>query len=406
MYDFILVRYGEMTLKKKNYKEFLHKINQNIIYHCKDFPKLAFSHTAYRFYIELNGEDHGKVIAALNTVVGLNSYSLCVRVEPNYEAIASVGVALLSQEANIRTFKVESQRGNKDFPANSIEISQEVAKRVLPKVPTLKVDVHHPDITLSIDLRNEGTYVFLSTIPGLGGYPSGIAGSGLLMISGGIDSPVAGFLSLKKGINLYALHFASPPYTSDLAMQKVIDLVEQLGRYTVNGKIKLFVCPFTKIQEEIRTNASLEYLITIMRRQMYKIAHELCKKHQIDVIINGESVGQVASQTLESMSVVNEVTNIPILRPLVTFDKEEIITLAKKIATFDISIRPFEDCCTVFVPKHPIIRPRIDLVKLEEAKCQLDDLVKEAIRETKTLELNCFEKHSVFTSNSNKQFEI
>ncbi|MGD9605118.1 MAG: tRNA uracil 4-sulfurtransferase ThiI [Bacilli bacterium] len=404
MYDFILIRYGEMTLKKKNYKEFLNKINQNIIYHCRAFSKLKYFHSTYRFYIELNGEDHEKVIKALNTVVGLNSYSLCKKVLPDYEEIAKVGIAMLQKEVNAKTFKIESNRGDKTFPDTSLVISQEVAKRVLPQVPHLKVDVHNPDITLSIDLRHEGTFVFVNSLPGLGGYPGGIAGSGLLMISGGIDSPVAGFLSLRKGINMYALHFASPPYTSDQALQKVVDLIERLAKFTNLGKMTLFVCPFTKIQEAIRTQASLDYLVTIMRRQMYKIAAKICDKHNINVIINGESVGQVASQTLESMVVVNEVTNIPILRPLVTYDKGEIIKLAKEIATFDISIRPFEDCCTVFVPEHPIIRPKIELVRAEEAKCHLEDLVDEAVNQTKAIELSSTKNYSIF--NEVTQFEI
>lgn len=399
MNEYILVRYGEMTLKKKNYKEFLNKINQNIIRRCQVFPKLKFFHSTYRFYIELNGEDPNQVIKILNTIVGLNSYSFCEKVAADYDDMAMVAVAMLRKETQAKTFKVESNRGDKTFPDNSLVISQEVAKRVLPQVPHLKVDVHHPDIILSIDLRHEGTFVFVNNIPGLGGYPSGIAGSGLLMISGGIDSPVAGFLSLRKGINLYALHFASPPYTNDMALQKVVDLVQQLAHFTSEEKIKLFVCPFTSIQEEIRTKASLDYLITIMRRQMYKIAEKICDKHHIDVIINGESVGQVASQTLESMVVVNEVTNIPILRPLVTYDKEEIINLAKKISTFDISIRPFEDCCTVFVPEHPVIRPKIATVKAEEAKCQLDELIEEAIKKTKVIELNTVNKYSVLNNN-------
>ena len=199
--------------------------------------------------------------------------------------------------------------------------------------------------------------MYVETVKGLGGYPSGMAGSGILMMSGGIDSPVSGFLALKKGVNLKALHFASPPYTSDLALQKVVDLTEVLTNYASSGTIELLVVPFTKIQDSIHNNASNIYMVTLMRRAMYKIASLICKRDGIDVIINGESIGQVASQTLESMKVVNEVTNIPIIRPLATFDKEEIVDIARKIKTFDISIRPYEDCCTVFVPEHPIIKP-------------------------------------------------
>jgi len=406
MYDVILITYGEMTLKKSNYKEFLNKVNQNIISKCKVFPKIEFKHSSYRFYIELNGEDWEPIVKILNTVVGLHSYSLCKRVHPNFDEIAKAGIEMLREETWAKTFKVESHRGDKTSPATSIEISQEVAKRVLPNLTVLKVDVHKPDIVLSIDLRTEGTYVFVKELPGLGGYPSGIAGTGLLMISGGIDSPVAGFLAIRKGINVYALHFASPPYTSDMALQKVIDLTQSMARYTVNGRMKLLVVPFTKIQEAIHESADIEYMITIMRRQMYKVAHQICLDKNIDVIINGESIGQVASQTLESMRVINEVTNIPIIRPLATYDKDEIIKLSKKIDTYDISIRPYEDCCTIFVPEHPVIRPKLVRVKEEEDKCHLEGLVSEAVANTKEIELSCFKNYSVFAQSDEAKYEI
>ncbi|NLD25992.1 MAG: tRNA 4-thiouridine(8) synthase ThiI [Acholeplasmataceae bacterium] len=406
MYDLILVRYGEMTLKKKNYQQFLKQINLNLRNKLRQFSKLTFSGTNYRFYIYLNGEDYRKVIEVLDTVMGLYSYSLCVQTKPIYEDMAKAGVLLLEREEarENSSFKVETHRADKSFPATSIEISQEVAKRILPQVPGLKVDVHDPDYTVAIDLRNEGTYVFVKTILGMGGYPSGVAGKGLLMVSGGIDSPIAGFLSLRKGIHLTALHFASPPYTSDMALQKVIDLLQVLANYTPDGKIKLLVVPFTKIQTAIHQHADSIYLVTLMRRQMYKIAARLCAKNQYDVIINGESIGQVASQTLESIAVVNEVTNIPIIRPLATYDKEQIINIARRIKTYDISVRPYEDCCTVFVPEHPIIKPRLDRVLNEENKCNLDGLLEEAIAGIEEISLNNIEKKSVLSKFGN--FEI
>lgn len=409
MYNLILVRYGEMTLKKKNYRRFLNQINQNIKNKLSSFKTLSYANTDYRFYIYLNGEDYQEVIKVLDTVVGLHSYSLCKKTEANYDDIANQAVKLIAgiKTKDTVTFKVETNRGDKTFPATSIEISQEVAKKILPQIKGLKVDVHHPEITLFIDLRTEGTYIFVNSIPGLGGQPSGMAGRGLLMMSGGIDSPVAGFLSLRKGVNLTAIHFASPPYTSDMALQKVIDLLEELAKYTLKGEIELLVCPFTKIQESIHRNADPTYLITIMRRQMYKIASEVAKKRQIDVIINGESIGQVASQTLESMSVVNEVTNIPIIRPLATYDKEEIIAIARKINTFDISIRPYEDCCTVFVPENPIIKPKLEKVIHEEKRCQLDDLVLTAIDNIETYKLTNYHKTLVFSKiKDSEKYEI
>ena len=415
-YDIILVRFGEMTLKKKNYKQFLDKIVQNIKKKCSVFPELTFSHTDYRFYIYLNGVDYNGVIKQLDLVCGLYSYSLCKIVKRvntdttlenssfEYDNIAKVASELIKEETNGKetTFKVETNRSNKRFPATSIEISQEVAKRVLPMVGNLHVDVHNPELVLNIDLRVEGTYVFVKDIKGLGGYPSGMSGSGLLMMSGGLDSPVAGFLSIKKGVNLKAIHYFSPPYTSLNALQKVVDLLEKIAVYTNTETIDLYVVPFTKIQDRIHEKANQIYMVTLMRRAMYKIADKLCRSKDIDVIINGESIGQVASQTLESMRVVNDVTNIPIIRPLATYDKEDIISIARKIKTYDISIRPYEDCCTVFVPEHPVIKPDLEKVIIEENKCEFGDLIDEAINNIEKITLSTKKKYSVF----NEDIEI
>lgn len=406
MYDLIMVRYGEMTLKKKNYQNFQKQVNQNIISKLNKFPKLTFTKTNYRFYIHLHGEDYQNITKELDTVVGLSSYSLCREVNPDYDAIASAAIELINfeKESINLSFKVETNRSDKRFPATSIEISKEVSRRILPKIPGLRVDVHHPDLTLSIDLRTEGTYIFVKSLPGLGGLPGGMSGRGLLMVSGGIDSPVAGYLCLRKGIDITALHFASPPYTSDMALQKVIDLLAELSKYAPDSKIKLLVCPFTKIQTAIHQKANPIYSVTLMRRQMYKIADQVARKQNFDVIINGESVGQVASQTLESMAVINEVTNLPVLRPLVTFDKSEIIKIARKINTFDISIRPYEDCCTVFLPEHPVIKPRLNKVLMEEEKCKFGNLLEEAISGIKEIPISYKNKISVFEKSDN--FEI
>ena len=389
MYDMILIRYGEMTLKKKNYKQFLKAINDNIKDKIKDIPNLKFVNTDYRAYIYLNGTDYNLVIDKLNEVVGLYSYSLCKEVEKDIEDIAKWAVEIINdyiKEANITskfTFKVETHRGDKRFPLTSLEISSKVASLVLPKIEMMSVDVHNPDVTLSIDLRSEGAYIYTNTIKGLGGYPSGSGGEALLMMSGGIDSPVAGFLTIKKGVRISAIHYASPPYTSPMALQKVIDLLKVIAKYQDSGEIDLYVVPFTNIQTAIHNNANQIYLVTIMRRMMYTIATMLAKEKGISALVNGESIGQVASQTLESMMVVNDVTNLPILRPLCAMDKIEIINIASKINTYDISIRPYEDCCTVFVPEHPIIKPKLEDVKYEEAKCNLEPLVEEAYKNIK-----------------------
>ena len=402
MYDMILIRYGEMTLKKKNYKQFLKAINDNIKDKIKDIPNLKFVNTDYRAYIYLNGQDYTKVIEKLNEVVGLYSYSLCKEVEKNIEDIAKWGIEVINdyiREANITSnfsFKVETHRGDKRFPLTSLEISSKVAGLILPKIEKMSVDVHNPDVTLSIDLRSEGAYIYTNTIKGLGGYPSGIGGSALLMMSGGIDSPVAGFLTIKKGVRISAIHYASPPYTSPMALQKVIDLLKVIAKYQDSGEIDLYVVPFTNIQTAIHNNANQIYLVTIMRRMMYTIATMLAKDKGFSALVNGESIGQVASQTLESMMVVNNVTNLPILRPLCAMDKIEIINIASKINTYDISIRPYEDCCTVFVPEHPIIKPRLDEVKYEEAKCNLEPLINEAYNNIKKYTVSVNSNINVF----------
>ena len=412
MYDMILVRYGEMTLKKKNYKTFLNKINDNIKRKCAKFSKLRFFNTDYRFYIYLNGEDHRKVLEELNTVVGLCSYSLCKKVKyVNKEnviediAVTALEVINKTRPNNPFTFKVETQRSDKTFPLTSIQISQQVARIVLPKVEGMSVDVHNPELTLSIDFRNEGIYVYTNSIKGLGGYPSGIAGKGLVMMSGGIDSPVASYLAIRKGVLLSAIHFASPPYTSDMALQKVIDLLSQLSIYQTTLNIKLYVVPFTEVQTLIHEKANPIYMVTLMRRAMYKIADMLCKNKDYQCIINGESIGQVASQTLESMKVVNEVTNLPIIRPVATYDKEEIIEVARKIKTYDISIKPYEDCCTVFVPEHPIIKPKLDLIIEAENKCELDEAIQRAYDNIEEYDINNDNPINVFDKD-NDIFDI
>lgn len=403
MYDMILIRYGEMTLKKQNYKKFLHKVNNNIKNKCKHLDKLRFQNTNYRFYIYLNGEDFQEVINVLNTVVGLHSYSLCKKTSNVIEDIAAVASEIINDnrpKSNF-SFKVETHRGDKSYPLTSIQISQEVAKLILPNVDGMTVDVHKPELTLSIDLRSEGTYIYTQSIKGLGGYPSGMAGNGLLMLSGGIDSPVAGFLSIKKGVNLNAIHFASPPYTTEMALQKAIDLLEQLANYTTDGKINLYVVHFTDIQNAIRYQANPDYIITLMRRAMYRIAARFSEDNRYDCIINGESIGQVASQTLESIRVVNEVTNFPIIRPLATHDKEDIINIARSIKTYEISIKPFEDCCTVFVPEHPVIKPNLKKVIIEEEKCELDELIEKAYGSIEKYELSINKKFNI-TSDQEK----
>ena len=282
-------------------------------------------------------------------------------------------------------FKVETKRCDKTFPLTSLEISKEISSYVLKNCKNLSVDVHNPDETLQIELRNKDTYLYLKNIPGMGGFPVGVAGKGLLMLSGGIDSPVSGYLAMKQGVEIECIHFESTPLTSIESAQKVVDLVKKMAKYAPKNRIKVHFVPFKELHMALLENIHESYNITIMRRMMYRIATKLCKKRDALCIINGESVGQVASQTLESMHTINSVTNIPVIRPLATYDKIDIIKIARKIDTYDISIRPFEDCCTVYVPKSPAIYPTIEKSEEYEKTFDFNQMVDEAVNNVKSI---------------------
>lgn len=404
MFDMILVRYGEMTLKKDNYKQFLRKVTENIKFKLKEFTNLKFEAQPYRFYIYLNGEDQSKVIDKLNKVCGLWSYSLCKKVNKNLDDIATNALKMINEYTsnnNLKefTFKVETARSDKQYPLTSLEISKKVAGMILPKLDGVKVDVHNPDVTLNIDFRFEAVYLYINEVYGIGGYPAGIQGKGLSMMSGGLDSPVSTYLTIKKGVKVSAIHFFSPPYTSYSALQKVIDLLQKVSVYTERDEIDLYIVPFTRIQDKIHENANNTYMVTLMRRAMYKIASMVVDMNNMDCIINGESIGQVASQTLESIKVVNDVTNIPIIRPLAAYDKDDIVKISKKIDCFDISIRPYEDCCTVFVPKHPAIKPNLEIVLEEENKASLDEEIDYAVEQIKKVTITKDQNVDAFTLN-------
>jgi len=380
MEEHILIRYGELSLKKTNRRQFVIKVTNNIKRALKDYSSLEYESRGMRFYIHLNGVASTDVIAILEKIPGLYSFSVVTRVNANMTDICNAALALVSSEIKEKnkTFKVETNRADKRFPMTSIQISQEVARYLFKNIPNLKADVHNPDFTLDLDVREEGAFLFTKTYSGLGGLPSSSLGRATVMISGGIDSVVSGYLALRKGIGIEAIHYASPPYTSNLALQKVIDLLEKIAPYAEYQNINLYVVPFTKIQQEIYAHVRDDYGITVMRRAMYRLAERLSNERGNLAIINGENIGQVASQTLESMNVINSVVSIPVIRPLATFDKAEITSIAQRIDTYEISIRPYEDCCTVFVPKHPQIKPLMKVAIKEEAKFDLDTLLDEA----------------------------
>ena len=310
-------------------------------------------------------------INKLKKVFGLQGIVVAYKVNTNTDDIKS-GVLEILKNENFKTFKVETKRANKNFEIKSMDFNNVIGGFVLKNFDS-KVDVHNPDIIIHIEIR-EDTYIYTNEIKGSGGYPVGIQGKGILMLSGGIDSPVAGYLALKRGIDIDCLYFDSPPHTSVEAKNKVIKLANILNEYS--GNINLLIVPFTKLQEAIYKNVPSEYNITILRRMMYRIATNINKKYK--VVVNGESIGQVASQTLTSINVINSVTNFPIIRPVACLDKLEIIEIAKKIGTYETSILPFEDCCTIFVPKHPVINPKLEKC-LEYEKFNYQELIDECI---------------------------
>lgn len=406
MEDHILIRYGELALKKSNRKQFINRINNSIKRALSGYDKLNYDARGLRFYIILNGENSAPIIEKLKKIPGIYSFSVVSRCESNIESIASLATSLLNEEFKngMKTIKVDTNRGDKHFPMTSLEITKEVSRHLFRNIQGLKADVHNPELTLHLDVRYEGTFIFTNIIMGMGGMPAGSIGKVMLMVSGGIDSVVAGYLTIKKGMSIEAVHFAAPPYTSDLAVQKVIDLLEKLSPYTEYQNINLHIVPFTEIQKSIYDYCREDYCITIMRRMMYRITTKLSEKHKCIAIVNGESIGQVASQTLESISTIGEVTSMPVIRPLATFDKSEIIKIATSIDTYDISIRPYEDCCTVFVPKHPQIKPLNTKAREEELKFDFEPMIEKAVNETNTLVIKSSKHLSIFENNDEDIF--
>lgn len=389
MENHILIRYGELSLKKSNRKQFTNRITNHIKRALKEYKDLTFESRGLRFYIMLNNHDSKPIIEILKKIPGLYSFSVVSRCESKLEDIYEMAKELVLKEiaSGKKTFKVETNRGDKNFPLTSIEITKEVSRYLFRNIEGLKADVHNPDFILNLDVRLEGTFIFTNTYMGLGGLPAGCLGKTMLMVSGGIDSVVAGYLAIKKGMSIEAVHFAAPPYTSDMAVQKVIDLLEVISPYSEYLGINLHIVPFTEIQKAIYDHARDDYCITIMRRMMYRITERLANKLGALAIVNGENVGQVASQTLESMNTIESVATIPVIRPLATFDKQDIVDISVKIKTYDISILPYEDCCTVFVPKHPQIKPQLETSIKEESKIDFEPMIERAIENTERIVL-------------------
>ncbi|MFD2446347.1 tRNA uracil 4-sulfurtransferase ThiI [Bacillus sp. CGMCC 1.16607] len=383
-YDRILIRYGELSTKGRNRGKFVEKLKKSIKRAIQNYPTAKVEADRERTYIVLGEEKVEDVVNALRNIFGIQSFSPTVKVEKEIDKMKEVSLQLVQKLYQPgMTFKISGKRVDKTFEFSTDEINREFGAHLLINMSGLKVNVKQPDINMHIEVRKEAAYVFCETILGAGGYPAGSNGKAMLMLSGGIDSPVAGFLSLKRGIEIEGVHFYSPPFTSERAKQKVVDLSEKLAE--VSGKMVLHIVPFTEIQQLINDQVPSNYTMTTTRRLMLRITDEIRNRQQGLAIITGESLGQVASQTLESMYTINEMTNTPVLRPLISMDKNEIIELAKKFDTLEISNRPYEDCCTIFVPSSPKTKPKREKVNSYESFIDFEPLIQKAVENTEVI---------------------
>ena len=382
--ELIMVRFGELGTKGKNKQDFIRKLGENIKRTLKKFSNLTYEVNRDHIYIHLNGEDYEQIKPLLKSVSGASSFSIVYKVENDIEKMKEACLALALEE-NKQTFKMRAKRAEKAFPMVSDDVNRAIAGHIL-RNSHYKVDVHNPDLLISLTIRQNETYIYINSEAGAGGYPLGIAGKGLMMMSGGIDSPVAAYLMMKRGIKMECIHFAAPPYTSEAVITKITDLLKVLARY--QGEIKLYIVPFTKLQEDIYKYAKESYAITIMRRMMYRITERVARRYNDLVIANGESIGQVASQTLKSMQAIENVVSTPVIRPLAIFDKVDIIKIAKDIGTYDISIRPFEDCCTIFEPKNPTTSPNLEKIIQIEESFDFETHIRECISNIKVIKVD------------------
>ena len=380
----ILIKYGELSTKKGNRNFFVKTLYDNVKNKLKNYD-VKISKDRARMYIEFLDSDLDSIKKVIDRIFGIHMYHIAYIVDTNSETIKS-SVLEIVKSVNFKTFKVETKRSDKSFPIGSQEFNHVLGGVILKNIENVKVDVHNPELLVQVEIREKNTYIYLNSYKGSGGYPVGTQPRGLLMLSGGIDSPVAGYLALKRGVKLDAVYFEAIPHTSLEARNKVIELCKKLAAYTDN--INLHIVNFTPIQEEIYKNCREDYCITIMRRMMYRIMEKLANKYKGLAIVNGESIGQVASQTLTSMNVINSVTNIPVIRPVACLDKLEIMDIARKIDTYETSILPYEDCCTVFVPKHPVINPRIDISIYEEEKFNYREMIDTAVESINTIKVS------------------
>ena len=386
-YDHILVRYGELTLKGTNRKRFTNVLKENVIQSLRSLEGTRVKCERDRMFISLFEEANvNEVMNRLTKIFGIKSISPVFKTTQNLEDIKQLCVSLAKDFAHGDTFKIDVKRVDKSFSLDTYQLQRELGGVILKSVDHLKVDVKRPTHNIKVEVRKEGVYIYTKVIDGAGGLPTGTGGKTLLQLSGGIDSPVAGMEMMKRGVKIEAIHFHSPPFTSEKAKDKVIELTRILSERV--GPIKLHIVPFTALQKQINKSVHPRYTMTSTRRMMLRVTDIILERIGANAIVNGENLGQVASQTLKSMYAINDVTSTPILRPLISLNKEDIIKKAKEIGTFEVSIQPYEDCCTIFTPKNPVTEPDFDKVVKYESVFNFDDLVQEAADNVETIEIN------------------
>lgn len=377
-YTEVMVRYGELSTKGKNRKAFIGRLAGNVTKVLRDFPQVEIHPRHDRMHIVLNGAPFAEVDQRLSKVFGIQTYSPAIKVGKTLKEIEENSLALMKETFKAgMTFKVNTKRSDHQFKYDTNQLNRMVGDYLFNHMDNLQAEMKHPDLVLRIEVRQDAIYISSQLLHGIGGMPVGTAGKAVMMLSGGIDSPVASYLAMKRGVEIEMVHFFSPPYTTDKALAKAKELTGILANYC--GKINFIAVPFAEIQETIKEKLPEGYLMTVQRRFMLQLADRIRNRRGGLAIFNGESVGQVASQTLQSMVAINDVTTTPVIRPVATMDKTEIIELAKKINTFALSIKPFEDCCTIFAPPRPKTKPKLDKAREYEARLDADGLIERAL---------------------------
>ncbi|WP_201305364.1 tRNA uracil 4-sulfurtransferase ThiI [Paenibacillus puerhi] len=379
-----ILRYGELVLKGKNRHRFEKTVYEQVKRALRPFPGIGYDREFGRIVLHLHGAPYEEVVVPLKRIFGLASISPAMAIELDRQLIEEAAARMMQElSPQPRTFKVTVRRVNKKFPHDSQEMNKLVGGAVLRAIPGLGVDVHQPDVELKVELRGEGAWLYARTDQGAGGFPYGSNGRGMLMLSGGIDSPVAGYLAMRQGLRVEAVHFHSYPYTSEKSQQKVRELAERLAGFS--GSIRLHMVPFTEVQTRIHAAYADNLLITLLRRAMYRITEKLAEASGAGAIVTGDSLGQVASQTLPSLDAIGSAARLPILRPLICTEKNEIIRIAKSIDTFELSILPYEDCCTLFLPPSPSTNPNLNVIRsIENHMPWLDEAIEDAVRRTES----------------------